>query len=233
MTMPKQRVFTFPSKDETRFESFYPGKNHVLLQLLKNFSEQSDIFCAYLWGGTGTGKTHLLQAACYEKNHHTCQSAAYLPLTHLRKSSPKLLKKLESLSLICLDDIEAISQNPRWEEALFHFYNSVQANHGRLLLSSAISPQNLLIQLPDLKSRITASFIIEIKPLSDEEKLAILRTRAQSRGFDLSEEATEFLITHFPRDMKKLMDILNQLDEASLVEKRRVTIPLIKQVARF
>lgn len=228
--MPKQLTFTFSSKDETTFENFYPGKNHILLQLIKNFSEQSDIFCAYLWGTSGTGKTHLLQAACSEKNRQSRQSAAYLPLTHLKNSSPELLKELESLSLVCIDDIDVISQNPAWEEALFHFYNGMQANNGHLLFSSAISPQNLLIQLPDLKSRIAASFVIEIKPLSDEEKLAVLKTRAKTRGFDLSEEVMEFLITHFPRDMTQLMGILNQLDEASLTEKRRITIPLIKKV---
>ena len=228
--MPKQLTFTFPLKNETTFENFYPGKNHILFQLIKNFSEQPNIFCAYLWGASGAGKTHLLQAACSDKNQKAHYSAAYLPLAHLKNSSPELLKELESLSLVCIDDIDAISQNPAWEEALFHFYNNMQANHNHLILSSTISPQNLAIQLPDLKSRIAASFVIEIKPLSDEEKLAVLKTRAQIRGFDLSEEAMEFLINHFPRDMTKLIDMLNQLDEASLTEKRRITIPLIKKV---
>lgn len=226
--MPKQLTFPFPSNDEATFENFYPGQNHILVDLIKNFSKQSEIFCAYIWGGAGTGKTHLLQAACSEKLESERQRI-YLALSQLKNSSPALLKKMNPVSLVCIDDIDAISQNPLWEEALFHFYNSVQANGGSLILSSAINPQNLSIQLPDLKSRLTASFVIEIKPLSDEEKLAVLRTRAKIRGFDLSEEVMEFLITHFPRDMMKLMDILNQLDEVSLVEKRRVTIPLVKK----
>ncbi len=228
--MVKQRIFTFPQKDEATFENFHTGQNQILLHLLKNFSTQTDIFCAYLWGGLGTGKTHLLQAACLQQNQLSPNSAVYLPLTQLKNSSSELLKEFESLALVCIDDIETIAQNLLWEEALFHFYNCMQGHHGHLILSSAISPQNLSIQLPDLKSRIASSFVIEIKPLSDEEKLEVLRSRAKARGFDLSAEVTTFLINHLPRDMAKLMDLLNQLDEASLIEKQRVTIPLIKKV---
>lgn len=228
--MLKQLTFTFTPQNELTFEDFYPGSNKTTLKLIQNFSTQSNIFSGYLWGGRGTGKTHLLQAVCRDENHQLKQSTVYLPLKRLKNSSPRLLDEFEFFSLICLDDIDAIAQNSLWEETLFHFYNRIEAQRGRLLFSSNISPQNLLIQLPDLKSRIAASFVMEIHPLSDEEKLVILRKKAHARGFDLSENVVEFLITHFPRDMTKLMNILNQLDENSLSEKRRITIPFVKKV---
>lgn len=227
--MPKQLAFNFTPPNEATFKNFYPGSNQVLFDLIQKFSHQSTIFSAYLWGATGTGKTHLLQAACYDGNDQINPETAYLSLNDLKDASPKLLDGLELLSLVCIDDIDVIAGNSVWEEALFHFYNRIEAQGGHLLFSSAINPKNLSIQLPDLKSRIAASFVMEIKPLSDKEKLLVLQTRAQARGFDLSEDVAEFLLTHFPRDMDKLMHILNQLDESSLVEKRRITIPFVKK----
>ena len=206
------------------------GSNQVALQLVQNFASQSRIFCAYLWGVQGVGKTHLLQAAYTEQNQKISESCGYLSLRHLKDLSPSLLTELQHCSLVCIDDVHAICQNPVWEEALFHFYNQLEANQGHLLLSSNQTPKNLLIQLPDLKSRISASFVIELHPLSDREKLAVLKEKAENRGFYLSENVLAFLINHFPRDMRALVNLLDQLDTASLTEKRQITIPFIKKI---
>jgi DnaA family protein len=223
--MPKQVTLKF-SHNENTFEDFYPGPNAIALQVLQPFSQQSDIFCVYLWGPPAVGKTHLLKACLHQA--HPSQKTAYISCKNLLNDFNFM--KWEDCSLICIDDVENIAQQIFWEETLFHLYNHIQANKGHLIFSSITPPQNLPLALPDLKSRLAASFSIELKPLSDEEKLLILKTRSHMRGFDLSEEVMRFIITHFPRDMRKLMELLNQLDETSLTEKRLVTIPLVKKV---
>lgn len=224
--MPTQLTFNFPIYDEPRFENFYPGANAMLLPLLKNLAEQTEIFCAYLWGGVGTGKTHLLRAIAAQSP----SDCVYLPLAQLKNESPLLLDAFSFSRVVCFDEVDSVAGNADWEEALFHFYHRVEANHGHLLFSSVQTPSQLLIQLPDLKSRLAGSFVMEIKPLLDEEKLMVLKNRAQARGFRLTEEVAEFLLSHCPRNMRELMRILEQLDQVSLTEKRRVTIPLVKKV---
>jgi DnaA-homolog protein len=228
--MQKQLTFTFPNQDETTFERFYPGSNEIAFQLMQNFVNQTRIFCAYLWGAPGSGKTHLLQAACTAQNKKNNESAAYLSLRDLNHLSSSVLQALQHYALVCIDDVNLICQKSNWEEALFHFYNQLEANQGHLIFSSNQTPKNLLIQLPDLKSRIGASFILELKPLSDPEKLHVLKEKANNRGFSLPENVLTFLINHFPRDMGKLVNILDALDSASLTEKRQITIPFIKTI---
>lgn len=223
--MSKQVTLKF-TQNENTFEKFYPGPNAIAIQALRNFSQQSDIFCIYLWGPPAVGKTHLLKACAHQTQ--TSQKTAYFSCKNL----PNDLTALEDYSLICIDDLESIAQHAAWEEAIFHLYNHLQANNGHLIFSASTPTQSLPLLLPDLKSRIASSFSIELKSLSDEEKLLILRTRSNMRGFDLPEEVMHFIITHFPRDMKKLMDLLNQLDETSLTEKRLITIPLVKKVMK-
>lgn len=228
--MPKQLTFTFPQNDESTFEKFHPGSNQIAFQFMQNLAEQKTIFCTYLWGIPGIGKTHLMQAAYTAQNNKNNQSAAYLPLSDIQNISPTVLQELKSFSLVCLDDVHTICQNGAWEEALFHLYNQLDANHSHLVLSSFTPPNQLNIKLPDLKSRIGASFIMEMKPLSDPEKLVVLKNKAESRKFNLPDNVLEFLINHFPRDMNQLVNILNQLDKASLIEKRAITIPFVKRV---
>ena len=70
----------------------------------------------------------------------------------------------------------------------------------------------------------------EVKPLSDREKIAVLKQRAVLKGVSLQEKAVNFLLTHCSRNLKALFAIFEQLEEASLQYQRQVTVPLVKEV---
>ncbi|MGL1489135.1 hypothetical protein ACSTJG_25265, partial [Vibrio parahaemolyticus] len=74
----------------------------------------------YLWGSTGSGKSHLLQACCQALNN---KATIYLPLQILKEWGPESIDNLEEQALIAIDDIDAIAFDKAWEEALFHLYN--------------------------------------------------------------------------------------------------------------
>jgi DnaA family protein len=92
--------------------------------------------------------------------------------------------------------------------------------------------RELAFGLADLTSRLTQSLISQVVAMNDEEKYAALKLRAFKRGIHLSHEVLEFILHHTSRVPSDLFDLLHQLDEASLQEKRRVTIPFIKQKLR-
>ena len=69
-----------------------------------------------------------------------------------------------------------------------------------------------------------------LTPLSDEEKLQAFKMRALARGIELSNDVLHFIIQRTARDMLTLFECLQSLDTLSLEEKRRVTIPFIKEV---
>src|SRR3990167_5564899 len=95
-------------KDEATFENFYAGRNQEIISALKNTVYGRGEKIIYLCSSRGQGGSHLLQACCHEA-HLYQQRSVYLPLTQLISMSPEILQGLESLSLVCIDDVHIIA----------------------------------------------------------------------------------------------------------------------------
>lgn len=184
----------------------------------------------FLHGGAGSGKSHLLQAAC----HLLPAASCYLPLSELAPlPGGELLQGLENRQLVCADDLDAVAGDEDWELALFHFCNRARAAGCRLLLSAGASPRQLSVVLPDLQSRLGWGPVFQLPTPDDERKQAILRYRARCRGLDMPAEVSRFLVSRAPRGLAGLMALLETLDARSLAEQRALTVPFVKQVLGF
>jgi DnaA family protein len=86
------------------------------------------------------------------------------------------------------------------------------------------------ISLPDLESRLTWGLTEQLTPLDDTQKLIALQYRASQGGLVLTNEVVNFLLTRLSRDMTTLIDSLDALDKASILQQRKITIPFIKEV---
>lgn len=198
--------------------------------VVQAFCETAELDFLYLAGEGGSGKTHLL-LACAEAVQKGGKQVIYLSLSELMHSgSPAILQSLEQVDLLCLDDIEAVAGNVAWEEALFHCFNRLHDAKGKLLVASANTPAHSLIKLPDLRSRLATGLVYQLPVLNDEQKQRALIIQAHYRGLSMSDEAAQYLLRHYGRDMNNLIQVLQQLDKASLQAKRKLTIPFIKQV---
>lgn len=216
-------------RDEMTFDNYCVGDNQHSLTCLRDMLQGTGESFIYLWGEHGVGRTHLLQACCHALDSVDL-SALYLPLSDAEKLSPEMLEGMESMSLICLDNINAVVGQRPWEEAIFHLYNRVLMSGARLIIASDVVPGQLPCLMPDLQSRLSQGLVLQIKALNDEDKLSALQLRARRRGLALSDEVGQYLLRHYPRNMAVLFSALERLDQASLVEQRRLTIPFVKQV---
>ena len=219
-------------KDEATFTNFYPGNNTQLVTTLKNAAHGQGEKILYIYGSGGQGCTHLLQACCHEA-HQNHLSSVYIPLRKMNDFSPAIFEGLESLPLICVDDVHRIAGNPAWEEALFHAYNRIHDAGGRLIVTANVAPKLLGLTLPDVVSRLSWGMVFQLQPLSDPEKLHILMMRAERRGMTLSEEVGKFILNHCPRHMSTLFAALDALDKTSLAAQRKLTIPFVKTVLQI
>ena len=216
--------------DDATFVSFYEGHNGLVLTALREWMTSTALDpYLYIWGEKGVGRTHLLQAVCYEATLKDA-SACYLPLAQYVDETPRMLEGLENCDFICVDDVESIAKNAEWEEGLFHLFNRVRGASRHLLIAGDTAPCHLSIQLPDLKSRLGWGTTFQVHALEDEQKLIALQLRAKARGLVLSDEVGRFLLRRCDRDMNALYQTLGRLDAASLSAQRRLTIPFIKQV---
>lgn len=221
--VPVQLPLRIGLMDGATFENFLPGDNGELLRLLQRGSEP----VVFLWGEAGSGKSHLLQAAC-----RLARGAAYLPLAELSGESPELCQGLEQLELVALDEVEAVAGHADWETALFHLFNRCRQSGCRLRAAAAGPPSSLALSLPDLASRLAWGPVYQVHRLSDEQKRAALRLRAERRGMALPEEVTDYLLRRYSRDPHALFELLERLDRASLAAKRRLTVPFVRDLIR-
>jgi DnaA family protein len=216
-------------KDSARFESFFPGRNQEAVQALQLSAAGQGESLVYIVATAGMGKTHLLQAACHLAAEHQ-RTSSYLPAQELLKLSVELFQGLEQLDLVCLDDAQALAGQGDWERGLFDLYNRLRDSGSTLLVAAAQRPGQVGFELPDLVSRLGWGVTYTLKPLAGDEVLAALSYRARGRGLELPEETASFLLKRIPRDLPSVFDLLDRLDEASMIEQRRLTIPFVKSV---
>jgi len=207
--------------DSATFDNFFAAGNETVLHDLQTISQEF----IYLWGTSGTGKTHLLQAAC----HAAGSGSAYLPLDD-EAIVPEMLDGMEQLALLCLDNVDVIVGDVAWETALFHLFNRVRDLDHRLIVSASMSPTALPLQLADLKSRFSWGVSYQLTELCDKDKVLAMQERAHRRGMHLPMEVAEYLLKRYPRDMVSLFELIERLDEGSLVAQRKITIPFVREL---
>lgn len=216
-----------PRRD-SRFEDFVAGPNAAVVEALKQVPDEPGAH-VYLHGEVGSGKTHLLNALCYETRERQGR-AFYLALKRLPQDAVASLQGLEDLDLVCVDDLHVIAGNRTWEEALFHCFNRIRKAGGRLLISSEKPLSGLDISLPDLASRLAWGLRLPLKPLSDTDKLAVIGKHSDALGLGLSEEVQQYLLKHHDRSTSALIRTVEKLHKVALTNKRRITIPLAREV---
>ncbi|HWG68136.1 MAG TPA: DnaA regulatory inactivator Hda [Steroidobacteraceae bacterium] len=216
----QQLALKFGLQANAVFDSFWPGSNEEIVAALKLPAEAP----LWLWGAHGSGKTHLLQAVCAAAG----EAAAYFPLNRPQALPPQALSGFERSRVLCVDDVDAVAGDLDWERALFRLFNEAAELRTRLIFAAAAPPRQGGWRLDDWRSRAAACVVYQLRELDDGGRIEALRLRAVKRGLQLPYETSEYLLKRLPRDLRSLFDILDQLDEASLIAQRRLTIPFIR-----
>lgn len=210
-----------------RFETFVTGRNAGAVEALRRLADAESRAPVWVYGPPGSGRSHLLQAACARAGA-AGRATAWLPLAAAKGEGPALLDGFEALDLVALDDIDAVAGVAGWEAALFTLFIGITERGGRLAFAAAGAPSATAIKLPDLGSRLAASEVHRLEPLVEAEQAAALRGRAARRGLELPDETLGFLTRRAPRDFATLCRMLDALDTESLAAQRRLTVPFVR-----
>jgi DnaA family protein len=223
---PDQLPLGITLRHRRSFSSFVAGPNAGADAELRNLLAAHTGGVVYLWGGRGTGKSHLLEACCGDPSMHD-RRVAYLPLGD-PCIEPAMLHGLADIELLCIDDVDRVAGDCAWEEALFHLYNQAEQASSPMVLTASTAPRTPAWRLPDLASRLTAAVVWRLRVLADDERREALKLHARERGFALSNEVLTFVMKRLRRDMVSLFAFLDRLDRSSLAAQRRITVPFVK-----
>jgi len=183
----------------------------------------------YLQGAGGSGKTHLLLAACAAAEA-AGRHAAYVSLARVCGHARDALDGLEQADVVAIDDLDAAAGHADDEVALFDLHNRVRDAGVGLVYAARDVPTTLGIVLPDLRSRLAHCTLVALRSLDDAGRAEVLRRRASTRGLQVDDAALDWLLTRCSRDLSTLSDLFERLDRASLAEQRRLTVPFLRQV---
>lgn len=198
---------------------FLGMRNRELLHTLRARREK----LVYVWGGSGTGKSHLLHAWIGEAEKDGLKARYFA-----RDSGAwHTLSPDEPFDCVAVDDVHNISADDA--AALFALFNRWHAA-GTFLLFSAQMPPPALPLREDLRSRLGWGVAYELHLLSDEEKLHALKEMAQARQMTVGDEVFRYLLTHFSRNINDLIALLVSADKYALAHKQPITTHLIKKV---
>lgn len=208
-------------------ENFVDGRNDEAithLRLLTARGQRASV-PTYLWGESASGKTHLLRAV-YEALRSQGASCGWMDAD---VSEPPAFN--DAWAAVILDDCHLY--NTGQQQAAFNwFVNALNAADGRprwVLAAGNVPPADLPLR-DDLRSRLGWGHIFALQVPSEAERRAVLRREADTRGVFLSDEAMDFILSRFSRDLSSLMQLLDRLDRYALQTQRTITIPLIKSM---
>ena len=184
-----------------------------------------------LWGASASGKTHLLNASA-DYAHRRGVAMQIYDGAELCRCSAADFDIDSGCDVLAIDNLEAIAGDSGWESFFYRIVNRCREGELRFLFSMRTRPGELATRLPDFRSRLQWGLMLQLPGSGEEETREILKARARLLGMRLSDEVVAYLMNHYRRDLAAQMAILRRLDETSLLQQRRVTIPLIKTALR-
>ena len=225
MNKPKQLTFPWIKQNIASFDDFYFDPKNFGLK--KNLLEEDDDL--FLYGIKKSGKSFLLQSVCnfYASKN---KSSLYIPIAEVMKYGISFMDSLDNLDVICIDDIDLINFDKEWEIAIFNLINDCLISKCRLIFSSAFNPSSIQFDLKDLISRIKKMDHMELFPVSEDKLNDALNFICNLRSINLGEKEINYLVTYSKRNISDLINIINKLDKTSMQLKRKITVPLIKEV---
>ena len=196
----------------------------------------------FVYGGTGLGKTHLIQAmgnSIKEKyqnkkvHYMTLEKFATDFVNSLQSNKANSFKeKYRKYDLLIIDDIQFIGKMEKIQEELFHTFNTFYENNKQIIFSSDKHP-NYIPELADrLKSRFAAGMIVDISEPEYESRLAILKVKLQEFNIDLDQEIIEYVADAVQGNIRELEGNLNIIVCQYRLKNRPLSLPEVKNLLK-
>lgn len=192
----------------------------------------------FIYGGTGLGKTHLIQAiGNHFKKVDKNKKVYYLSaekftiecVDAIRNSKAHIFKeKYRKYDVLVMDDIQFLSGKEKTQEEVFHLFNTLYDNNKQIIFSSDKAPKHIMGIEERLKSRFEGGMIADISSPEYESRLAILRSKTRAQTLSIPEEIIEYVASVVQNNIRELEGVLNLVLIQSGLKKRDLTINEVK-----
>ena len=175
----------------------------------------------FIYGGSGLGKTHLLQSIGNEilksdrkkKIHYTNSEIFTNQLISAisERKTNKFKNYYREVDVLIIDDIQFLAGKEKTQEEFFHTFNTLYEKNKQIVLSSDRAPKAIPTLEERLRSRFEGGMIAHIGFPDIETRLAILNSKANEKEFEIPQDSMEYIATHIQRNIRELEGALNRV----------------------
>jgi chromosomal replication initiator protein len=188
----------------------------------------------FLYGSTGHGKTHLIQAVGnHIKTANPSKKVYYMTseqfgqdcMNALQNQKMNIFKeKYRKYDVLIVDDIQFFSEKQKFQEELFHLFNTLHDNNKQIIFSSDKHPHFITGLEDRLKSRLSAGMTVDIPAPDHESRVAILSKKSAQQGLALSNEVLDYLAQTINGNIRELEGVINTLICHAQLKNKEITL---------
>nr|KAJ8745298.1 DnaA regulatory inactivator Hda [Delftia sp. PS-11] len=229
MSRMKQLALDISMASSPTLSRFFVGPNEAVIEHLRHWVGDGCMQTVrtpvptYLWGESGSGKTHLLKAV----REALREQGAVVGWMDASTLFPPPFN--ERWAAVLMDDVDIYT--PLQQARAFNwFVNAISPATGSprwVLAAGQLPPADLKLR-EDLRTRLGWGHVFQLQLLDETARRAVLRQEADARGVFLGDDVMDYMLKRFSRDLGSLMQLLDMLDGFALRNKRAITIPLLK-----
>lgn len=196
----------------------------------------------YLYGASGLGKTHLMHAIgnSIEKNfpdkkviYVTSEKFMIDFIDNLRNKTPQNFRdKYRNADVLLLDDIQFLENKESTQDELFHTFNELFSRNKQMVFAGDRHPDKLVTLDARMRSRVKSNLVIDITAPDLETRIAILKTKAESKGVFIEEDALEYIAQSEEKNVRELEGVLMTVISLSQLKQRNIDIDFVKEIIK-
>jgi chromosomal replication initiator protein len=194
-----------------------------------------------IYGGTGLGKTHLLQAiGHFAQTEGTADHVVYMTSEEFttqyidfviyKKDSTSFYKKFNDIDLLLIDDIHFLSGKPGTQKEFCRIFNKLLLERKQIVLSSDRPPDKIPDMMEHIISRFMGGLIADIQPPNLETRMAIIRQKAEIDGLSLPNEVVQFIANNITSNVRELEGTLIKMIASSSFTGRDITLSVAQEL---
>lgn len=196
----------------------------------------------FIYGGVGLGKTHLIQAIGNEiSKTFKNKKISYISSEKFTSEFVMSIKnhqidpfktKYKNMDVLIIDDIQFLAGKEKTQEEFFNIFNVLYENNKQIILSSDRPPKAINSLAERLRSRFEGGMIADISNPDFETRMAILKTKAQEKNIELSEDVYQYIASVIQKNIRELEGTVNRLIMCQKLNNRKPDLETTKDLLK-
>jgi chromosomal replication initiator protein len=227
------------------FETFVVGKNNQLAcAAAKAVSTNPGTVYnpLFIYGNTGLGKTHLMQAIGHEvKKNDKKKKVVYIPCEEFTNQMIESIQKgttahfrsrFRKVDILMVDDIQFLAKKEQTQEEFFNTFNALYHDRKQIILTSDCQPKDMTHLQQRLVSRFEWGLVTDVQPPSLETRISILTKKSELSNLKVPYEVIVFLSENIMDNVRQIEGALNKVYTYAKLVKMELTVDLAREVLK-